>query len=108
MEKGWCTFQTEEYCGICKSESDSDQQSVVKNGMELNQHPPNRFGFLKNSLILDTGSTISAAVMNENMVININKAKVPIVMTTNAGTKTLNTKAEIPNFGKAMLDASNR
>ena len=84
MEKGWCTFQTEEYSGICKSESDSEQQSVVNNGMELNQHPSNKFGFLKNSLILDTGSTISATVMNEDMVINIDKAKVPIVMTTNA------------------------
>ena len=59
---------------------------------------------MKDSLILDTGSTISATVMNKNMVTNIRKADIPIVMTMNAGTKTLDTQADIPNFGKAMLD----
>ena len=72
--------------------------------MGINQFPPNKFSFLKDSLILDTGSTIAATIMNEGLVTNIKKAKIPIVMTTNAGTKTLDTEAEILNFGKAMLD----
>ena len=44
--------------------------------------------------------------MNEKLVTNIKKAKIPTIMTTNAGTKILDTEANIPNFGRAMLDAS--
>ena len=64
------------------------------------------FNFLRNVFILDTGLTISATVMNKELVTNIKKAKIPTIMTTNAGTKILDTEASIPNFGRAMLDAS--
>ena len=77
-------FQTEEYCRICRSESESRQQPIVTDEAGLNQHQPGKFEFLKDSLILDTGSTISATIMNEDMMTDIKKSKVPIIMTTNA------------------------
>ena len=57
VEKGWCTFQADEFCGLCESESGPQQQSDVNNRMRLNQFPSDKFNFLKDSFILDTGST---------------------------------------------------
>ena len=43
--------------------------------MGLNQSALEKFNFLKDSFILDTGSTISATVMNEGLVTNIKKGQ---------------------------------
>ena len=68
------------------NESNDQEMGLMQNNCE-------RFNFLKNVFILDTGSTISATVMNEELVTNIKKAKIPTIMTTNAGTKILDTEA---------------
>ena len=72
--------------------------------MGLNQNDTSRFKFLEKSFILNTRSTLLATIMNEDLVTNIRQAKIPILMTTNAGTKVLTTEADILNFGKAMVD----
>ena len=104
IKKGWCTFQTQESCGVCKSGLSYQQQSNGDGEMGQNQNLNNKFDFLKDSFILDTGSIMLVTIMNEDLITNIRKADIPIVMTTNAVTKTLNIEANIPNFGKAMLD----
>ena len=68
--------------------------------MGLNQNENSRFKFLEKSFILDIGSTLSATIMNEELVTNIRQAKVPILMTTNTGTKVLTTEADILTSAK--------
>ena len=43
-----------------------------------------KFGYLKDAIILDTGSTIPATFMNTDLVTNIKVSKKPITMQTNA------------------------
>ena len=59
---------------------------------------------IKDVIILDTGSTISATIMNPEFLINIHKAKSSLKMTTNAGTKELTLKGNVPGFGEAWYD----
>ena len=54
--------------------------------------------------ILDSGSTIPATVMNQDLVKNIKPAYSPLHMKTNAGSKVINLKGDIPNFGSAWFD----
>ena len=43
-------------------------------------------------------------IMNEDLVTNIQQAKIPTLMTTNAGTQVLTTEADILNVGKAVVN----
>ena len=54
--------------------------------------------------MLDTGLTLPATFMNKELVGTIWKAKHPLVMTTNAGTRLLESQAEVIGFGKAWFD----
>ena len=106
MSKGWCTFQAQSKCNDSESRNSEPHGDAIHQEVEFNQEGSKRFNFLKDEFILDTGSTISAMIVNENLVTNIRKSATPIVMTTNAGIKVLDTEAEIINFGKAMFDTT--
>ena len=106
MTKGWCTFQAQSNCKDLGNQNSEPHKNAIHQEVEFNQEGSKRFDFLKDVFILDTGSTISATIMNKNLVTNIRKSATPIVMTTNAGIKVLDTEAEITNFGKAMFDTN--
>ena len=55
-------------------------------------------------MLLDTGSTISATIMNPEFLFNIHKAKSSLKMSTNAGNKELTLKGIVPGFGEAWYD----
>jgi len=59
---------------------------------------------MRDVIILDTGSTINATIMNPDFLTDIHKAKVNLKMTTNAGTKELTLKGTVPGFGEAWYD----
>jgi len=59
---------------------------------------------LKDVILLDTGLTIGATFMNNNMVTNIKVTKKPIQMNTNAGYKILQLEGEVPGFGRVYYD----
>ena len=106
ISKGWCTFQTQSKCDDLDNQNSEPHGNAIHEEVEFKQEGSERFNFLKDVFILDTGSTILATIINENLVTNIQKSARPIVMTTNAGIKVLDTEAEIINFGKAMFDTT--
>ncbi len=59
---------------------------------------------LRDTIILDTGSTISGTMMNPDFVTSIRPATKPITMSTNAGTKRLTMAGHVPNFGGVYFD----
>ena len=59
---------------------------------------------LEDTIILDTGSTISGTVMNPNFVTNVKSADKPITMSTNAGSKRLTMTGTVPGFGPVYFD----
>ena len=61
--------------------NNNNNKQLKWSGLQLYQH--NNFN-LDNSIILDSGSTFSS-IKNKNLLFNINKAKHPINMKTNAG-----------------------
>ena len=63
-----------------------------------------KYDHLKDVFMLDTGSTIGATITNAGLVTNIRVSTNPITMATNAGTKVLDTDADIPGFGPAKFD----
>jgi hypothetical protein len=63
-----------------------------------------RFDYLKDVIILDTGSTIGGTFMNPALVQNISTAKEPLGMKTNAGTKTMTLQGEVPGYDKVWYD----
>ena len=91
---------------MCKLKSENQPQTDQGKDVKSKIISNDKLNFLKNSFILDTRSTLSATIMNKDLVTDIKKAKVSILMMTNAGSETLDTEATIPNFGKAMLDTS--
>ena len=62
------------------------------------------FEFLKECFLLDTGSSMPATIQNEDLVYNIRESNNPAVMTTNAGTRTMNKDATIPGLGDVKFD----
>ena len=63
-----------------------------------------RFDFLGDTIIIDTGSTINATIMNPKFVKNIRKSDSPILMSTNAGTKRLDLDADMGGLGTVKYD----
>jgi hypothetical protein len=59
---------------------------------------------LEDVIILDTGSTMGATVMNPKLLSKIKKATKPLEMVTNAGTKKMFYKGVIHGFGDALYD----
>ena len=66
----------------------------------------NDFAYLKNAIILDTGSTIPGTFMNKDLVKNIKLSPRPITMKTNGGSKTMTMEGTVGGFGKAYFDPS--
>ena len=61
---------------------------------------------MRNKFLLDTGSTIRATVMNEELISNIQPSNKPTVMSTNAGCKILKIEGDVKGFGTAKYDPS--
>ena len=59
---------------------------------------------LKNSIILDNGSTLSIFA-NSDMVNNIRKSDTILQLATNAGTRESNQIADVPDYGTVWYDA---
>jgi hypothetical protein len=62
-----------------------------------------RYDYLKDELMLDTGSTITVTVVNPNLATNIRLNKQPMTMATNAGTKQMIFEADIEGFGTVLM-----
>ena len=101
-DEGWSGFQYD-VCGFAADDDsvDSDDDGDV---FVAGQDGTGKFEFLKDSFILDTGSTIGATIMNPNFVKNIRESTTPVTMSTNAGTKTMGMDADIEGFGTAKFD----
>ena len=56
---------------------------------------------IKDVILLDTGATFSS-VMNKDIITDIKKAEIPIVMRTNVGTRQINKTGQIPGFNGKM------
>lgn len=59
---------------------------------------------LEDVFILDTGSTIQAAIKNQKLLSNIKPTKDTMQMATNAGVKTMDLKGEVIGLGDAWYD----
>ena len=59
---------------------------------------------LRDVIILDSGSTIGATIMNPDLITNLRKSKKTLRMSTNAGTKDIKLEGEVINFGQAWYD----
>ena len=57
-------------------------------------------------IILDTGSTIDATICNPDLITNLKAVADTLQMATNAGTKNLNLRGEVPGLGNAWHDPS--
>ena len=87
QEQGWSNFQ---YCTM-SLEKPLQQTKIA-----------NKFHRLQNGIILDTGLTIVATFQNKKLVEKIHKAKVLLLMNTNAGSKMLE-EGDVITFGRAWF-----
>ena len=87
QQHGWSTFQTPFQT-------------------ELAHNQASKFGHLKDVFILDTGSTISATIMNPDLITNIKPSKTTLAMATNAGTKKMDVEGNIIGYGSAWFDST--
>ena len=62
------------------------------------------YAHLKDLILLDTGSTLKATFMNEEMVTDIRKSATPMKMTTNAGNTMIGLEATIPGNGTTWFN----
>jgi hypothetical protein len=62
------------------------------------------FAYLKNVILLDTGSTLKAAFMNPDMVTDIKVSEQPVSMTTNTSKKMIGLEATVPGNGQTWFD----
>ena len=69
---------------------------------QSNSHTAN----IEDKLLLDTGSTIRATVMNADFITNIRMSDKPTMMQTNAGAKLLKLDGDLKGFGIAKYDPS--
>ena len=81
------------------------QDSIIKNEDVFKQcnkcHHESKWSDV---IMLDTGSTMGATIMNPDFVTNIRLAKKPITMQTNAGSKLITLEADVSGFGTAYYD----
>ena len=87
----WSSFQHHAFSGFQK-EGLVNKQSTKKSGSK-------RYSHLKDMIILDTGSTIKATLMNPDFVHDVRVSKRPMNMGTNAGNKRMNLEATVPDMG---------
>ena len=65
-----------------------------------------KFDYLKDVIILDSGSTIAGTFMNPDLVSKIRVSRSPIGMATNAGNKKLSLEGQVDGFGTVYYDPS--
>ena len=66
------------------------------------------YNFLRDTIILDSGSTIKATFMNPKFLTNIRKSQSPIIMQTNAGIRKIELEGDSKAFGVAKFDPDQR
>ena len=95
---GWCAFEI-----IIPGDNDvNDARDVTfKQGNSVVSAET-----MQNKFLLDTGSTIRATVMNENLISNIRPSAKPTIMSTNAGSKVLKMDGDVKGFGITKYDPS--
>ena len=91
--QGWSGFQR------ITSESDCYPEVEV-----VNKQAATKFDYLKDVILLDTGSTLQATIMNPDFITGIRVSQNPIGMKTNAGTKRLNLEGKVNGLGTAWFD----
>ena len=91
-DQDWCGYQ----CLTCDDTNAEPALSMKQSGT--------RYSNLRNKLILDTGSTLQATIMNEDFITNIRTSTNPVVMATNAGTKKITLDGDLHGFGTAKYD----
>ena len=100
VDQDWCTYQ------CIKGDDRNDDR---------NEKPQKRVSFeqsnttthrIETKLLLDTGSTIRATIMNQDLITNIRVSDKPTVMQTNAGSKLLNLDGDLKGFGITKYDPS--
>ena len=85
-----------------KNDSDYNTNDCAFSGFQFQQN--NKFAGLSNVMILNTGSSIPTTFMNPNIVHNIKTTNHPLMMSTNAGTKTMNLWGKVKGFGHIWFD----
>ena len=90
-DQGWSGYQT------ITDENEAVDALVAKQTSQ-------RYNHLKNKIILDTGSTIKATIMNPDFVMNIRKSDTLLLMTTNAETMKMDLDEDVKGFGIAKYD----
>ena len=99
-----------------KSTSRNRRQNRRTNWSGFQRHHRHFVGFqkgnkqtdLENVILLDTGSTLRATMMNPDFVTNIKMSKNPVGMHTNAGAKPLKLQADVLGYcnkGEAWFDS---
>ena len=58
---------------------------------------------MQDVLILDTGSTIDATIMNPDFITNLHKSKTKLHMSTNAGSKEIHLKGTMPGIRRSLV-----
>ena len=66
------------------------------------------YDFLKDTIILDSGSTIKATFMNPKFLMNIKKSRNPITMQTNVGVRRIELEGDLEGFGVVGFDPEQR
>ena len=80
-----------------KYDSDYNTNNGAFSGFQFQQN--DKFAGLSDVMILDTGSSIPTMFMNPDFVHNIKTTNHPLMMSTNARTKTMNLQGDVKGFG---------
>jgi hypothetical protein len=96
-DDGWAALQFQSHIPIAHPGGIVFQQKSTKSKWSA---------LLQDTIILDTGSTISGTVMNPDFVTDIKPATKPITMSTNAGSKHSTMDGKVPGFGPVFRSGS--
>ena len=62
-----------------------------------------KYAHLRDKLLLDTGLTIEATIMNKEMITNVRNSNKPLVMATNAGIKKMTLDGDLRGIGTGLV-----
>ena len=80
----------------------------VKEFAASQQSDTMNYNFLCNTIIIDSGSTIKATLMNPKFLTNIQKSSTPIIMQTNAGIRRIEFEGDLSGFQVVKFDPKQR
>ena len=72
----------------------------------VNNQMKGKSSYLKNVILLDTGSTLKATFINPNLVTDIITSRNPVGINTNAGTNRIILKETVKGIGHAWYDST--